>query len=345
MSDSMVPALSGFERRIFELAMEVTEAAPYAEQVVITHNGEAYLLDTGFRGDSLGATSKADLALLSAARSNSADWNDFDFPPKMFKFAEFQSRDRYTEAARALEHDMSFSIAVTDGHTEPNILTTYNFPSWGQQPSRDFFKKRDIRTGYFHCNSLMQAAIDIVLRPEDLLVVDFEGSETHGANQLVHEAQDGAFVLNFALTQRLGENTPILVRQLERIQQFLFQDLDSWLFEKNRHTPFGVFLAQILEVDEAEAFIDRLGFFEPFDSSGRLGSNSDLWLKPDAIRISVETPHIDASFGTVTSNSWSTTELYETRANWLNVNFGSLNPSAYLKRLQTQARSHPAESR
>lgn len=344
------PALSGELEHLFELALNVTDAHPWPTEIIIQHGTTSYYFDKHgncglFQGNSSLMLNKIAGTLYHHPAQAGGFWEaqdarDTESSPYFFQVSDNSSLEVAIASAISTDHTLGFSLVRTDGKAIPTVTSATHYPSWWQAPSRAFFQNRGITSGMFHCNSLKEAALEVVLRPDSFESVDFEGSDTYSKNQLVFDAGLQAFVMNFTVTQSLREDTEILVEQLSRVQNFLFQDLRSWLSQQE--LPFGTYLAERLSISDAGRFSERLDCFEPLDSSGRLGSYYECWFEPDALRVTVMTPSVDPSFGTVTDSSWSRSELFEFKENWIRTDFEKVNARAYLNRLATQAKQHPA---
>jgi hypothetical protein len=219
------------------------------------------------------------------------------------------------------------------------VLIREDYPSWQKSDSWQkarFFVDRKFPPGTYQCNSIRDDVLDAVARPENISGLSCDSWDS-SSNSLVFDSNFDGFVFSMTLTQEVQESENKLVSALERIQNFVFHNLNLYL---NGHVSFIDILS--INADETSGYDLDVNwgsdFGDPFaDDDPRTISRAEDWVCPDLIRVQVKKLQVDPSFGIPTDASAEYFELVESRTNWLNTNFEEIDPLAYLARLKSQA--------
>jgi hypothetical protein len=264
---------------------------------------------------------------------------DVDF----FEILSSLSYEELAQSAKRVSYHWNFNLIVTDGNLMPKISESTAFPAWGVSTSRNFFKDREISTGFIWCNSVRDTVIDLISRPKNRHSINYWQLDCY-ENELVYDAAAGIFILTINLKQELNETFSDLVGMIARLEEFFFVGLEQFIKAEDKSVTLAKHLASNLGLAMDDPFIALADeeYFDTFvDDSRKFASKSYQWVTPDAIRFRVRKEEIDPSFGTATENSWKHFELLEYGKNWSQTDIKKLNASAYLKRLSQQASEHP----
>lgn len=330
---------------LLKLCASLLESQNFHDTILLEHGDKTFFLNKSPYHDweyVFPKNSKVELEQIDFTHAiTSASENCTETP----EFFELNLSENFREILDLVKENHMLDIlhVTTNGAKTPEVVKVLSFPSWQNEPGVNFFRNRGITKGVYYCNSLRQAALELIARPLMYDECDLDDWQTYNLNSLDYNPDLGGFVFEMTVEQQINESFSSFVEVLSRLQKFIFQDIFEYLNSEPSIT-FTDFFSQSLALQTQPDLKEKLEqeFFQPFvDDSDNLASESKWWVTPIAVIFHVEKLEIDPSFGTVTSEASKTYDLFELRENWKRTNFETLSATAYLKRLADQAKLLP----